>query len=428
MHKLMLHPAPHARSHWSAILLIVGAGIVSALQVGKASTALAAVQADLGMSLATASWLISAFAIIGAIIGAPIGLAADRVGSRLLIIGGLVAQGLASALGAVSASAGVLLLTRAVEGIGFLAVIVAAPAMIVAVAPSDSRERAVALWSTFMPIGMTLALLSSPILTWLQWRGFWLCNAAILIVYAAVFFRLVEAEKKHISTKRSIWLDIRDAAASPGPWGLGLLFTAFSAAFFAVFGFLPTILVERLNVNGNVAGMLTAIAIAASGVGNIVGGYFLTRGVLPRLLLVASFGVMALCAFVILGDDIPGSIAYSASILFSFISGLIPVVIFDSVSRYAPRTDLDGATIGFAMQGNNIGLLIGPVAAGGVAASFGWSAVAPLVALICLAAIALTATMFRGAVSAPAARSGSTYPNACHPSTAPRNRTDRLAQ
>ncbi|TWA22004.1 hypothetical protein FB004_108299 [Sinorhizobium medicae] len=68
-------------SAWPRILLVVGAGVVSAFQVGKAPVALAAIQEDLALSLAAASWLISAFAILGALTGAPIGLAADRVGA-----------------------------------------------------------------------------------------------------------------------------------------------------------------------------------------------------------------------------------------------------------------------------------------------------------------------------------------------------------
>jgi hypothetical protein len=44
---------------WPTVLLIVGAGVVSAFQVGKAPAALAAIQADLGLDLVTASWLLS---------------------------------------------------------------------------------------------------------------------------------------------------------------------------------------------------------------------------------------------------------------------------------------------------------------------------------------------------------------------------------
>jgi MFS transporter, DHA1 family, inner membrane transport protein len=42
-------------SWWPTILLIVGAGVGSAFQVGKATVALAAIQSDLQVSLAVVS-------------------------------------------------------------------------------------------------------------------------------------------------------------------------------------------------------------------------------------------------------------------------------------------------------------------------------------------------------------------------------------
>jgi MFS transporter, DHA1 family, inner membrane transport protein len=77
-------------SPWPTILLVVGAGVVSACQVGKAPAALAAVQADLGLDLATASWLLSAFGIVGALAGLAVGLAVGRAGARRMVVAGLL--------------------------------------------------------------------------------------------------------------------------------------------------------------------------------------------------------------------------------------------------------------------------------------------------------------------------------------------------
>jgi MFS transporter, DHA1 family, inner membrane transport protein len=115
-------------SRWPTILLIVGAGVVSAFQVGKATVALAAIQSDLQVSLAVVSWLLSAFALVGALAGVAIGLAVDHIGARRMAVGGLLLQGVCSAIGAFSDGAPMLLATRVLEGFGFLAVTVAAPA------------------------------------------------------------------------------------------------------------------------------------------------------------------------------------------------------------------------------------------------------------------------------------------------------------
>ncbi len=97
-------------SAWPRILLVVGAGVVSAFQVGKAPVALAAIQEDLALSLAAASWLISAFAILGALTGAPIGLAADRVGAGTMATLGLLLQAAGSFLGGLASGFTTLLL------------------------------------------------------------------------------------------------------------------------------------------------------------------------------------------------------------------------------------------------------------------------------------------------------------------------------
>lgn len=394
--------AQHAsNSRWFAVLLLVGAGVVSAFQVGKAPMALAAIQADLAISLATAAWLISAFALIGAVAGAPAGLAVDHIGARRMVVGGLLLQAAGSALGALATSAPALLTTRALEGVGFLAVIVAAPALIVAVAPTQARDRAVAVWATFMPVGMTLVMLAAPLLASLEWRGFWLLNAGILFSYAVLAGRGTRGLGPAATERRSIRTDMKQALISPGPWLLGGIFAAFSAAFFAIFGFLPSILSDRLGVSLETASILTAVAVAISGVGNLVCGQLLARGYRPLRLLVTSFGVLAFASVGILSETLPGAVSYGLCVVFAFASGLIPVVVFNAAPRYAPRPELLGVTLGFAMQGNNIGLMVGPAVAGGIAGAASWSMV-PLF-VFSLAAAAILIVVWLGRIDQKAA-------------------------
>ena len=386
-------------SAWPRIVLVVGAGVVSAFQVGKAPMALAAVQADLALSLATASWLISIFAVTGALVGAPIGLAVDRIGAKRMAVAGLLLQAAGSALGAVSASAVTLLATRVVEGLGFLCVVVAAPALITAAAPTHIRDRAMALWATFMPIGITVIMLAAPLLSLLTWRGFWLLNAAILVGFALLLGWSLRLPDTLSRPHRNIRQDIGEALVSKGPWVLGGLFAAFSAAYFAVFGFLPSLLSQRLGISNEAASMLSALAIAAGGVGNLVCGQLLARGFPAAQLLLFSFCTMALCGVGVFSQVLWAVAAYALCVVFSLVGGLIPVVIFDSAPRKAPRPELVGVTIGFAMQGNNLGLIIGPATAAGIAGAFGWPMVSALVAAIAIAA-ALLALTFNGRQSA----------------------------
>ena len=371
---------------WLMVVLIVGAGVVSAFQVGKAPTALSAIQGELGLDLATASWLLSAFAVVGAFGGAAVGLAVDHLGARRLVLGGLLLQALCSAVGAAAEGVPLLLATRVVEGLGFLTVTVAAPTLVVALAAPRDRGGAMAVWGTFMPVGIAVVMLAAPLLTAVGWRGFWLLNAAVLLGYAVLLAGGTRRMRAGGGPLRSIAADVRATAAAGGPWLLGGVMAAFAAAFFAVFGFLPAILSERLGVTPETGSLLTAAAVAANVAGNLACGPLLGRGVSRARILLAAFAGMALCGFAILGAGVPGPLAYAACVAFSAIAGLIPVALLDGAARHAPQPSLVGATVGFVMQGNNIGLMLGPALAGAVAAVHDWSAVPLLIAALAAAA------------------------------------------
>jgi MFS family permease len=71
----------------------------------------------------------------------------------------------------------------------------------------------------------------------------------------------------------------------------------------------------------------------------------------------------------------------------------VPTVLFDSAPAQVPRPDLVGATVGLMMQGNNLGLVVGPAIAGTLAASAGWS-VAGLFVLAAAVAAGRSGTAF----------------------------------
>lgn len=388
-------PLDPDRSRWPTIFLIVGAGVVSAFQAGKAPIALAAIQADLGLDLASASWLLSAFAIIGSLTGIAIGVGADHLGARRMAVGGLLLQAAGSAMGALSTGAPLLLATRAIEGLGFLATTIAAPALIVAVARPEDRGRAFAMWATFFPVGMTIVMLGAPLLSALGWRGFWLANAAILSAYAALFAWGTHAVPSKDTARQSVVDDIRQTLAAGAPWLLAALFAAYLTIYLAVFGFLPSILSDRLAVGPEIAGVLSAIAVAAGAVGCLACGEFLARGARSWLILASSFGAMALCGFGIFSEGVPNWTAYGLCIVFSFIGAFIPTVLIDAAPRHAPRPELTGSTMGFLMQGNSVGFVLGPAATSIIVTAAGWPAVSLFITAIVIVAVLLSLALQR---------------------------------
>lgn len=384
--------APPPGTHHSTVLaLVIVAGIVSAFQVGKAPVALQSLRIELGADMGAVSWVLSAFALVGAIASLLVGAVSDRIHARRAVIAGLVLQALGSALGASAPGLPSLLSTRVLEGLGFLAVTVAGPAMVAASTAPSSRKKAFAAWATFMPVGMATVMLAAP---WLQesgWRCLWWGNAVLLACVAAalaIATRRPVREAAQGAHAGGLPGGLRDTLRLGGAWFLAGQFCAYTAAYFALFGFLPSLLADRLGVGEGVAGMLSAIAVGAGAAGCVTCGVLLRRGQRPSNIIVAGFSAIALCSAGILLVPLPGEASYLLCVVFSFAGAFIPVVVFDAAPRLATRPTLLGSVLGLANQGNNAGMVIGPVAAGAIASHAGWQWVAPFVVAIALVATA----------------------------------------
>ncbi|HDW8030932.1 TPA: MFS transporter, partial [Burkholderia multivorans] len=175
--------ATPSRGYRAAVVNVVLASIMSALHVGKATIALPSLQQQFGGSLASLSAIMSVFPFVGVFGGIAAGLLVRRLGDRRLLVTGLVALGVASVAGAVADSFAVLLATRVAEGVGFVIVVVAAPAVLNRVTPPASRAVVFGLWSTFMPAGIALSMVVGPLLG--GWRSGWVAAAVLTFAAAA---------------------------------------------------------------------------------------------------------------------------------------------------------------------------------------------------------------------------------------------------
>jgi MFS family permease len=102
-----------------AAWIVVLAGGVAALQVGKLPPALPALQAELGLTLVQSGFLLSMVQLAGMSLAVFMGLLADGMGLRRSMVRGLCLLALASGLGAFATSVTALLILRALEGVGF---------------------------------------------------------------------------------------------------------------------------------------------------------------------------------------------------------------------------------------------------------------------------------------------------------------------
>ncbi|KNE27834.1 MFS transporter [Achromobacter spanius] len=383
-------------TRWTGVLAIVGAGVVASLQVGKVIIAAPLLRQDLGLDLASIGTLTAVFSLLGVVGGIAAGGVIARFGARRMLLLGLLATALGTVMGAMAPSYGLLLASRVIEGLGFLMITVAGPAALQRMVSASGRDFAFALWSCYMPTGMAVAMMASQAFD--HWQAYWWCAGAAVAVALASVAALVPAGESTASASLS-WRGLRqdtvDTLGAAGPVLLALSFTLYSLMFFALFTFLPVLLMEQLGLTLAQAGLYSAIASAANIIGNLGAGVLLARGWRRSTLIACASATMGLVALLIFQSVLPAMPTFLLCVLFSAVGGLIPATLLGTAPLVAPRPALTAASVGLVMQGSNLGQVIGPVTVGGVIDRYGWGAASYVVLAAALGGLVIAAGLRR---------------------------------
>ena len=371
--------------------LVVLAGIVAAMHVGKVAPAIPVLQVQLGLTLVQAGWLLSLSQMAGMLTAALIGMVADGMGLRRSLLTGLTLLGLLSLLTGFATSSPQLLIMRAVEGAAILMVIVPGPALLRTLVDPARLSSAMGFWGTFMPTGTAAALLLGPLLmSHAGWATWWTTLGGLALLMAAVFAWGVPR-----GASRVFQLDSHRLIAvwrTPQVWRVALAFACYSGQWLVVIGFLPTLL-QSGGTSAGAAGTLAAIASAANIAGNLTGGRLLQRGVSSQKVLTIGFAAMAIGACVVFATPptTPVAIKLGAVLVFSGVGGMIPGSLFSLAVKAAPSDDTASTALGWTTQMSMLGqFCMPPVVAALATTPGGWGLSWLVTGGLCLVGVLLT--------------------------------------
>src|SRR5437660_496264 len=253
------------RARTLQVLLLMGSGVVAAAQIGKAVIAVPLIRSDLALGLELAGLIVATFATLGATTGIGAGLVVGLVGAGRCLVCGMGVIALGNLIGAGAPDALVLLAARIIEGIGFLAVVLAIPSVLAQLVQREKRDVVMAAWSAYMPIGIMLMLLVAPLLPAIGWRSFWLMNALATGSCPVLLAFHAPSIPAPARTEAARFLaDVSAIVRRPSCLLLAFAFFAYSCQYFSLVFALPLLLTSAHGVSLGTAGLLTAIVLAVS--------------------------------------------------------------------------------------------------------------------------------------------------------------------
>jgi MFS family permease len=379
---------------WLILVVLLLFSIAAPLNQFKVPPIIPVLLASLGLTVSGAGALMSVYAVTGLILAIPSGFILQRVGFRItgLIAGGSIVIG--SALGALSATTGALLVSRVIEGAGTGFMAVLAPALTAQWFIAARRGTAMGIWSAWVPIGSAVALIVAPPLAQAYgWRAVWWFGAIYALAVTVLYLVVVRpapldgvpapadghpdgasVSSKQVLRNRNIWL-------------LAAAFAGFIAVVIGSSTYLPTFLATQRGIPLSQAALFAAIPTLVT-IFSAPGGGILSDRIgsrkKPYLVGIALAIVLAPLAWVATG---PGLIV--VLVVTGLASGLVPMAIFSAAVEASGHERQGGMAMAIIMVGQNAGLLLGPIVFGTLGQSVGWTAAFASIAV--MAALGLLA-------------------------------------
>jgi FSR family fosmidomycin resistance protein-like MFS transporter len=365
---LSVNRAPHSR----IVGAVSAAHFVSHYYIILLAPLLPFVRADYGVSYTQIGFAFAAFNIVSATLQTPAGFLVDRLGARILLIGGLLIGAGAFIVAGVVHSFWVLVVMFAVAGLGNTVYHPADYAMLSQNVPGERIGQAFSVHTFAGMLGSAVAPASLLMLHSLWgWRGAFIGAGVLGLAVAAILLLMRDESRNASAHVPAAPTKTENAAAgwrllmSP-PILLNLGFFVLLAMIsgginnYSVVAFGALFATPVTTANAALTGYL-----ALSAIGVLIGGLLVTRT--SRHGMVASIGLalMALLTAVVAEIDLGSLLLIAVMTVNGFFFGVI-MPSRDMIVREVTPPGSFGKVFGFVTTGFNIGGIISPLIYGAI--------------------------------------------------------------
>ena len=287
--------APNGTSRaggWGSIWLVYLYSVLAAASISKLVPIAPELEHHLGASpqgLGIAISLLSVSSIFAATIG---GAIIDRVGARPAIIITSLIVVACNAMSFFAQTMAMLYVARLFEGLEFIGIITAAPALIMAITSGRRQVQAMALWSTYTPTGVSLGLLlAAPFAGTPLWRWTYVCHGILFAGAACLGGRLPDIrcapQQRTTASARSRLADLLCIYREPRPLRLAVATAFLMSIGLGTTTVVPLYFAQVHKISVATSSSALAFSMLAMILGGIGAGFLLARKVRASLLYLA---------------------------------------------------------------------------------------------------------------------------------------------
>jgi len=184
---------PVVENRWSVLGVMCAALAIVVIDMTVLHIATPAISEDLHPSSVQLLWIVDIYPLVVAPLLVASGTLGDRFGRKRILLYGLVVFGLASALAGLAWSAPVLILARALQGVGGAMIMPSTMAIVRDVFPDrEERVRAIGIWSAVMAAGSAVGpLFGGFLLDHFSWGAVFLINLPLLAILIPFAVRIL---------------------------------------------------------------------------------------------------------------------------------------------------------------------------------------------------------------------------------------------
>lgn len=346
-------------------VVLLFAGISVAMIQYKVPTIMTSLMQEFSMNAETASWLMSIFTLMAIFVAIPSGNLAQRFGAKRMM---LVASGIAiigSLLGLVSGTSGLLIASRAIEGVALTILTTCGPIVVQQNVRPDKIGTTMGVWGIWGCLGSTIAAVLTPtIFETMGFSGLWIAYAVVAAVAAVIVLFVIKERGVNVSEALD---EISEQASQAEPpryreiiskdvvlFFVG--FAIFNICLLAILSFVPTIL-QMQNFDPTLSGFISTAPMLLSVISSPLFGAISDKIGRCKPLLAAAMFVMGPCTFLMYTNT--GALLWVAVVLMGLI-GMGGVGMFlAGFTKLLPRPELASIGMGVLVTIQGLGQFLG---------------------------------------------------------------------